>query len=593
MKRRFKADDLAVQQDNASGDGPAPGTIVSAQTGVSTNGHGTPTLVEHVGDDIVVWPAADEDAWTSNGSSSARTVSLATESADADDADEWLGVGAGPRFVNLHFILGAVKRRRRWVIGSAIAGLLVGLLLSVASAPTPQAETKVLLTFPSASDPARAMATDAGLLETDAVARRVVNALHLRESPAAFSTSYSGIGLSDNLLSISVSAPSSPEAVRRANALAHEYLAYRADVYRHQSNAIVEGLRKRLDAIQSQINEIEQQPGAQAGASTSTDPATARLQTQRDGLNAQYNALNDSIGAQTNSSAAVVAGSFTIDKATPVETSKIKELGRNALSGLAAGLGIGLALVVLLAVTSNRVWRRDDVAEAMRHSVNLSTGPIRVRRRLAKAAMRKLIAQPTPELTKIVSHLHDQLATSAGGEGSLAVIAVGGLEVAAASVCATATALARDGEDVVVVDTSERNIVSRSRLLQERVSEATGGDACGRLRLVSLGNGEEAPSTDTDQVVLVLATLDPAAGAERIRALASNAVAMVTVGRSTMTTLRSVSDMLEVAQVELVSVVLVGSSAHDESYGRPAGGPTSAPGPNYESDTWSVSAAGP
>ena len=141
-----------------------------------------------------------------------RAVPLTAESADADETDEWLGVGAGSRFVNLHFILGAVRRRRRWVIGSAIAGLVVGLLLSVASAPTPQAETKVLLTFPASSDRTLAMATDTQLLETDAVARRVVNALHLRESPAAFAASYKGTGLSDDLLGISVSAPSSSEA---------------------------------------------------------------------------------------------------------------------------------------------------------------------------------------------------------------------------------------------------------------------------------------------------------------------------------------------------------------------------------------------
>src|SRR6478736_2853156 len=91
-------------------------------------------------------------------------------------------------------------------------------------------------------------------------------------------------------------------------------------------------------------------------------PTARRLATLA-GLGKQFDALNDSIGAQTNSSTAVVDGSFAIDKATPVETSKVKELGRNALSGLAAGLGIGLALVVILAVTSNRVWRRDDVAE--------------------------------------------------------------------------------------------------------------------------------------------------------------------------------------------------------------------------------------
>ena len=42
---------------------------------------------------------------------------------------------------------------------------------------------------------------------------------------------------------------------------------------------------------------------------------------------------------------------------------------------------------------------RIPIAEAMRHSVNLSTGPIRVGRRTT--AMRKLIAKPTPELANL------------------------------------------------------------------------------------------------------------------------------------------------------------------------------------------------
>ena len=594
MRRRFKDEGPAVEHDNASDEDPTPTTIVPAQNGRSTNGHGAPTLVEHVGDDIVVWPAPDEDAWASNGSSAASAVPLTAESADADETDEWLGVGAGSRFVNLHFILGAVRRRRRWVIGAAIAGLVVGLLLSVASAPTPQAETKVLLTFPASSDRTLAMATDTQLLETDAVARRVVNALHLRESPAAFAASYKGTGLSDDLLGISVSAPSSSEALRRARTRWRTSTSRTGptstNISRIPSSKDCRSVRRRSRVRSTSSLDSWARRRLRL---TSTDPTTAEATGPRTGLGKQLDTLNDSIVAQTNSSTAVVDGSFVIDKATPVEASKVKELGRNALSGLAAGLGIGLALVVLLAVTSNRVWRRDDVAEAMRHSVNLSTGPIRVRRRLAKVAMRKLIARPTPELAKVVLHLRRQLAASGWRDRSLAVIAVGGLEVAAASVCATATALARDGGDVVVVDTSERSIVSRGRLLRETESETTGGDARGRIRLVSLADGREAPSVDPDELVLVLGMLDPAEGAEQIRALASTAVAIVSAGRSTMTSLGAVSDMLEVAQVELVSVVLVGSSADDESFGRSAGGQASAPSPSSESDTWSVSAAGP
>jgi hypothetical protein len=85
--------------------------------------------------------------------------------------------------------------------------------------------------------------------------------------------------------------------------------------------------------------------------------------------------------------------------------------------------------------------------------------------------------------------------------------------------------------------------------------------------------------------------LDPGEGAERIRLLASTAVAIVTAGRSTMTTLRAVSDMLEVAQVELGSVILVGASTHDESFGRRPDGHASLPAPRGESDASFASAA--
>ena len=75
VRRRFKDEGPAVEHDNASDEDPTPTTIVPAQNGRSTNGHGAPTLVEHVGDDIVVWPAPDEDAWASNGSSAASRSS--------------------------------------------------------------------------------------------------------------------------------------------------------------------------------------------------------------------------------------------------------------------------------------------------------------------------------------------------------------------------------------------------------------------------------------------------------------------------------------------------------------------------------------
>jgi uncharacterized protein involved in exopolysaccharide biosynthesis len=555
-----------------------------------TNGHGGPTAVEHVGEDIIVWRAPDDDAPT-RSSPSATTVPAATRSSDADDADAWLGVG-GARFVNLHFIVGALKRRRRWLIGFAGAGLAVGLVLSVKFAPSPRAETTVLLTHPSTSARTPAMVTDSELLATNAVARRAVDALHLAESPTAFASSYKGTVLSDDLLGISVAGSSGPDAVRRANTLAREYLRYRADVYQRQSEAVIQGLQDRQAGTQSQLDQLAAQLGPKAALTTSTDPATAALLAQRDSLDEELTTLSSAIVEQSSSTQAVIDGSSAIDEATPVEQSLVKEVGRNALSGLVAGLGLGLALIVVLALTSNRVWRRDDVAEAMRHSVDLSTGRVRIRRRRRRRTIKRLIARPTPELAKIVAHVRDQLATRAASDRSLAVLAVGGLEVAAAAVCATAVALARDGWHVVVVDASEPGIVSALRLVDERESETALSDARGHIRVVPLTNGGDALSTDDDEIVLVLATVDPGQGAEDIRLLAPTAVAIVSAGHTTMAALRGVSDMLEAARLELASVVFVGSSPQDESFGRTADREASAPAPGEHSHAWLASAAG-
>jgi capsular polysaccharide biosynthesis protein len=548
------------------------------------------TTVEHVGGDIIVSQAYDQTGSTSSRSFAATAVPRTTDAQDTTEALEWLGVGAETRLVNLHFVVGALKRRWRWVMCFAVAGLGVGVLLSVVFAPPPQAATTLLLTHPSASARTSAMVTDAQLLESTAVARRVVDSLHLAESPAAFASSYKATILSDDLLSISVSASSRADAVRRANVLAREYLRYRADVYQSQSDTIIDGLQERQAAIQAQIDELNQQLGAKADSTTSSDAATTALLARRANLNKNLTSMNDAIAAVTNSTAAVVGGSSAIDNGAAVERSMVQQLGRNALSGLAAGLAAGVALVILLAVTSNRVWRREDVAEAIRHSIDLSTGRIGVGRFSSAHASQRLITHPNPELAKVVAHLRSQVATSA--RLSLAVVAAGDVDVAAVSVCATAIALARDGYRVVVVDASKRSIVNRHRLFRQGESERANADARGGIRVVSPANGGTA-STDAAEIVLVLATLDPAEGLEPIRPLASEAVVIVTAGGSTMATLRAASEMLEVAQIELRSVVLVNSSVHDESFGRLVDRQGNSPAKNSKADGHPVTPARP
>jgi len=68
-------------------------------------------------------------------------------------------------------------------------------------------------------------------------------------------------------------------------------------------------------------------------------------------------------------------------------------------------------------------------------------------------------------------------------------------------------------------------------------------------------------------VLLTLATLDPAFGGEHLVTWADSAVAVVTAGQSTWTRVQSAADMVRSGGTSLVSAVLVGADKSDWSLG--------------------------
>ena len=67
--------------------------------------------------------------------------------------------------------------------------------------------------------------------------------------------------------------------------------------------------------------------------------------------------------------------------------------------------------------------------------------------------------------------------------------------------------------------------------------------------------------------MLTLATLDPAFGGDYLATWATDAVAVVTAGRSSAERLRAVGDMVRLAGIRLDSAVLLGADKDDESLG--------------------------
>jgi hypothetical protein len=68
-------------------------------------------------------------------------------------------------------------------------------------------------------------------------------------------------------------------------------------------------------------------------------------------------------------------------------------------------------------------------------------------------------------------------------------------------------------------------------------------------------------------LLLTLAALDPSFGGEPLATWATDAVVVVTAGRSSWTKINAVGEMIRLAGTHLVAAVLVGADKSDESLG--------------------------
>jgi hypothetical protein len=186
------------------------------------------------------------------------------------------------------------------------------------------------------------------------------------------------------------------------------------------------------------------------------------------------------------------------------------------------------------------------------------------------ARLRRRLNRPTPELQLIVRRLRAHLESAPGA--ALALVEIESAEAAAVALATLAHALVSEGQRVVLADAAD------GRPLATLLG---GGDATGSIRMVSL-KGEPvglfvAPADPTrmaDQnagedadVVLVLATVDPAFGADHLAAWADDAVVMVRAGEATTPHIDGVARQLRAARIIIRSGVLIGTDPDDHSSG--------------------------
>ena len=138
--------------------------------------------------------------------------------------------------VTFHYLRGAVRRRALRCVLFGLAGLLLAAGFLAVSPPT--ATTTLLLTRVAKNDGSSPMATDLSLLTTREVAVTTIGALGLTMSPDDLLASVHPVtSTSPDVLQLTMTGPTTAEAVRRLGRFSQDYLDFRARQVLAQSDA--------------------------------------------------------------------------------------------------------------------------------------------------------------------------------------------------------------------------------------------------------------------------------------------------------------------------------------------------------------------
>jgi capsular polysaccharide biosynthesis protein len=505
--------------------------------------------------------------------------------------DESPATEPGGALVGLGFITAALKRRRRlWCI-TAAAGLLLGCGFYLKSPPTYQASTSLLLTPGPYENVQTAPNNDQAIAQSVSVAALAVHQLGLKQSASSFLSNYKVTPLTERVITITATAPSSDQAVRNASAVATAFLKFRAQEMESEQTLVLAALEQQVNQSQQNLSSIEAQI-----SQLRSQPASFAQQSQLKGLQAQrvqaqstlYQVQQAALSNQTANGAATVAaakGSVVMDAAAPLPHSRFKKLILDAALGLILGLVLGVGIVVIQALVSDKLRRRDDVAHALGSPVRLSVGALQERRRLPTGGRS---GPKDAEVQRIATHLRDAVPGSSRGPAALAVVPIDDMQVPASSLVSLALSRAGEGAQVVVADLCTgapaarllgagepgvREVSAHGSRLVVVVPEAddivpVGPLPCGpTLAQRSSFTEAVAAASASANLLLTLVTLDPSLGGDHLATWATDAVAVVTAGRSSWTKIHGVAEMVRLSGTRLASAVLVGADKTDDSLG--------------------------
>ena len=502
---------------------------------------------------------------------------------DLTTVEDQASVGLPGGLISFAFITAALKRRAwLWCLTAAL-GLVIGSGLYLHYPPAYHASATVLLVDNPNQNAATQINNDEAVAQSQAVAALVVAQLGLRQTASSLQAASTVTIVSNNVLLFNVGAPSANDAVLRVTALVTEFLKFRAQyelTEEQQQSAVLDQqfsqAEKALGPINTQISQLSAQP-----STTALRAQLTKLETQRTVQDEIEQYVTTTKATTLTATAAMIHDSRMLGTAVPIPRSHLKGAALYVAGGLFGGLAVGIGIVIIAAVVSDRMRRRDDIATALGAPVRLSVGTLG-RRRLPGLPGRS--AKRNRDVQRVVAHLGRTVQRRSRGSAGLVVVAVDNAKDVAPAVVSLAVTSARGGRQVVVADLADGALAGllgakgpgihpvtvggerMTAVVPDRDDITPAGPLQTEAQRVAASEALVAACASAD-LLLTLATLDPAFGGDHLATWASDAVAVVTAGLSSGERIHAVGEMIRLAGTRLDSVVLIGADKSDESLG--------------------------
>jgi capsular exopolysaccharide synthesis family protein len=353
---------------------------------------------------------------------------------------------------------------RKWmVISLAVAGLVIGLLLSVFQPAAYRGEAKVLVSGQSAgssiigapqqdlsANQDREIATQVELIQQRPIAESVIGTLGLKTTPEQLLTQVKAAGDGQtNIVTIDVTGATPKLAANIANGFADAYVAYTQESRRASIKQAAAQVQANLDKQAAALASIE-------ASIALGGPAGTAARAQLPGAQNVYNTLAGKL-EDLRINQQVEAGSVSVVARAEADPAKVSPNPlRNSALGLAIGLLVGLA-VAFGAQAMDTTMRTSEQIEEIYAAPILGRIPLE---KMAQGETRRLtvVQQPMSVASEAYRNVRNNLNfINFEGDIKTLLVASAGPDEGKSTVAANlAAVLAQAGWSVVFVSSDFR-----------------------------------------------------------------------------------------------------------------------------------------